>query len=289
MVNERRLHANLQAGILLDNPLTTTSTVITSAQFATLPTVDATSHLVLILNPVQASVPSSNAEIVYVTAHSSGATSVTVTRAREGSTASGYNSTATWVHGPTVADHAPNIVDVTGSLPSTGGLPFDGQLAWVMADKRLTEYNASTSAWVDIYNGGAWTAFTPTFQSGTGWAVGNATMTGKYKKIGRLVIAKIGILIGSSTTKGSGTLSIGGLPFANVTPNALCLANFNRASTSADYPGEWYVGNNVTYGELRGFASLGAAVSLAGVTATFPFTWATSDSIEAVLVYEASS
>lgn len=291
MANERRLRANLQAGIITDDPLTTTTTVINSTQFATLPVVDGTSHLPIILNPNQAAVPSTNAEIVYITSHSSGATVATVVRAREGTAASGFNSTATWVHGPTVADHGPNIIPTSGSLPSSGGLPFDGQLAWIMDEKRLSEYNASTTAWVDIYNGGAWTSFTPTFRSGTGWAVGNATLTGKYKKIGRLVVVKIGILLGSTTTKGSGTLSIGGLPFANVTPTAVGLCNFNRASNGTDYPGQWYVGTGVDYGELRYFANLGTAGAIfhTGVTNTGPFTWATSDAIEATLVYESSS
>lgn len=287
MANEQRLRANLNFGTISDNPLTTTTTVINSPQFATLPVVGATQHLPIVLNPTEAAVPGTNAEVVYVTAHSAGATGVTVTRAREGTTASGFNSTATWIHGPLVSDHAPAIVATSGSLPSSGGLPFEGELAWIMDTNKLVGYDGS--AWADIYNGDAWTSFTPSFQSGTGWAVGNATMTGKYVKLGRVVIAKIGILIGSSTTKGSGTLSIGGLPYANITPSAVCFANFHKAANSADYPGEWLVGANVNYGELRSFAASGAAVLLGPVTATFPFTWTTSDAIEATLIYESSA
>lgn len=291
MANERRLRANLQSGIITDDPLTTTTTVINSANFATLPAVDGTTHLPIILNPSQAAVPSTNAEIVYITSHSSGATVATVVRAREGTAASGYNSTATWVHGPTVADHGPTQVETSGSLPSSGGLPYEGMLAWIADTKKLVEYNSSTTAWVDVYNGGAWTSFTPTMRSGTGWAVGNATMAGKYIKLGRLVVVKIGLLLGNTTTKGSGTLSIGGLPYANVTPNAVGFCNYNRASTGADYPGQWYIGNGVDYGELRYFGTLGVAgaVNYAGVTNTAPFTWATSDAIEATLIYESST
>ena len=92
MANEKRLRQNLATGVITDNPLTTTTTVINSAGFATLPVVDSSQHMVIVLNPSQLSVPSSNAEIVYITAHSSGATVATVVRAREGSTVWGRRS-----------------------------------------------------------------------------------------------------------------------------------------------------------------------------------------------------
>ncbi len=289
MANDRRLRVNLATGIITDNPLTTTSTVIQSASFATLPVVDVNTHLPMVLNPSQAAVPSTNAEIVYVTAHSSGATNVTVVRAREGTAASGYNSTTVWVHGPLVSDHAPTIVDTSGSLPSSGGLPFKGELAYVSDTGKLQLYGVG-AAWVDVFDPGGWTAFTPTFEAGTGWAAGNASMTGKYKKIGRLVIAKLGILIGSTTTKGSGTLSIGGLPYAEITPGAVGVLSYNRAVNGTDYPGQWYVGQNVNYGEARCLETTGAGpIFYTGITATLPFTWATSDAIEGLIVYESSA
>lgn len=289
MANERRLRANLATGIITDNPLTTTTTVVNSASFATLPVVDTATHLPIILNPAQASVPSTNAEIVYVTAHSSGATIATIVRAREGTVASGFNVSTTWVHGPTVADHAPTIVDTSGSLPSTGGLPFKGQLAYISDTGKFQQYT-STAAWVDVYNPGAWTSWTPTLSGG--WALGSGTLTGRYIKIGRLVHADWMFTIGFSTTKGT-ALIVGGLPFAvaSTSINRAGAVSMYRVSTNTNYPGQWGVNPSATSGAVRYFGIFAdpSAVFEQSVSSAAPFDFAGTDTISGSLTYEASS
>lgn len=62
-----------------------------------------------------------------------------------------------------------------------------------------------------------WTSYTPAWtSSGTAPAIGNGTIVGSYAKIGRIVIAKIMVETGSSTTYGTGFYSFS-LPFTAAT------------------------------------------------------------------------
>lgn len=59
------------------------------------------------------------------------------------------------------------------------------------------------------FNAGAWTTYTPTI-GGTGWAIGNGTVTGRYRLIDVKTLAlKIEMSLGSTTTVGTGGLTIG--------------------------------------------------------------------------------
>jgi hypothetical protein len=101
MANEIRLRSNNISGTTTDNPLTNVATTINSPGFVDLPTVDTTSHLILILDPLELAGP---AEIVTVTAHSVAASVVTVVRGAEGSAARTHSSGTTWFHGPVASD-----------------------------------------------------------------------------------------------------------------------------------------------------------------------------------------
>lgn len=101
MANEIRLRSNNISGTITDNPLAIGATTINSAGFADLPVVDATSHLMLILDPQEVG---GTAEIVRVTAHTAAATSVTVQRGQESSSARSHVFNTTWMHGPVVSD-----------------------------------------------------------------------------------------------------------------------------------------------------------------------------------------
>lgn len=102
MANEIRLRRNNISGTITDNPLTIGATTINSAGFADLPVVDGTNHLLLILDPTEVG---GTAEIVRVTAHTAAATSVTVARGVEGSTARSHVFNTTWFHGPAASDY----------------------------------------------------------------------------------------------------------------------------------------------------------------------------------------
>lgn len=89
------------SGTITDNPLSNVATTINSAGLASLPAIASPDIAVLVLDPTgSAGAP----EVVYVTAHTAAATSATISRAAEGSTARQHASGIAWVHGPTTYD-----------------------------------------------------------------------------------------------------------------------------------------------------------------------------------------
>jgi len=89
------------SGTITDNPLSAAATTINSAALANLPAIASPDIAVLVLDPAgSAGAP----EVVYVTAHTGSATSATISRAQEGTSAREHASTIPWVHGPTTYD-----------------------------------------------------------------------------------------------------------------------------------------------------------------------------------------
>jgi hypothetical protein len=127
------------------NPITLSSNVVTTASWpsapANMPNVASPDILKLSVEP---STP--NEEILYVTAYTSGATSATVTRAQEGSTARTHPATA-WVHGPTAADFSPMTLagdmEIGGANGALTRLPV-GANGYIMAA------SSGAPAWIPL-------------------------------------------------------------------------------------------------------------------------------------------
>lgn len=101
MANELPVRANFLGGLIEDNPLASGATTLTSAGLASLPVITSTSHMAIILDPDGRA---GNPEIAYVTAHTAAATTATITKGQEGSTARAHDRDTPWLHGPTVKD-----------------------------------------------------------------------------------------------------------------------------------------------------------------------------------------
>lgn len=95
------IYANLQGGTVSDNPLAIGATTVNSAAFADLPEVVAPDVMYLTLDPTGVD---GEPEIVQVTAHTSAATSATIVRASQSTTARAHNSGTIWVNAVTKAD-----------------------------------------------------------------------------------------------------------------------------------------------------------------------------------------
>lgn len=132
MANEIRLRRNNIAGTTTDNPLTNVATTINSPGFVDLPTVDATNHLILILDPLETNGP---AEIVRVTTHTAAASVVTVTRGAEGSSARSHAMGTTWFHGPVTSDTTEVL---TSSTRPT--IPYEGELIYETDTNKLVGF-----------------------------------------------------------------------------------------------------------------------------------------------------
>lgn len=101
MANELRVRQNCLGGKVEDNPLAIGATTLTSAALAAMVAISATQHLSITLDPDGIfGAP----EIVWVTAHVAGATTATILRAQEGTTARSHKQDVDWSHGPTAMD-----------------------------------------------------------------------------------------------------------------------------------------------------------------------------------------
>lgn len=101
MANELRVRANFFGGLIEDNPLLIGATTVNSADLGGIPVIGSTQHFPIILDPDGIA---GSPEIAYVTSHTSGSTSPTIVRGREGTNAREHLRDVPWMHGPTIKD-----------------------------------------------------------------------------------------------------------------------------------------------------------------------------------------
>lgn len=144
--------------------------------------------------------------------------------------------------------------------------------------------------WLDLLNanfaeiGAAWTSYTPTWTaSGTAPALGNGTLAGAYKLLGKLLIVRIRWVAGSTTTFGTGSYFFalpGGVSAKSGIEQTL-IGKGVDVSTGFNY---------VLAGFCTGGATKVEAISngAGSVGQTSPVTWANGDSIHFNGVIEAA-
>lgn len=179
MANEIRSRSNFLFGAISDNPLLIGATTINSSTFTSLPVIDATNHLILVLDP---NGTNGAPEIVKVTAHTVGATSVTVQRAQDGSNARQHGVNTTWYHAPVVSDY--NFTDIAALSTNRPASPTVGQLIYETDTDTYTARSAGP-VWQTVMQMGAWTSYTPTLTQ-------NVTVTktvnyAKFTRMGRTI------------------------------------------------------------------------------------------------------
>ncbi|HVV37578.1 MAG TPA: hypothetical protein VHC63_13295 [Acidimicrobiales bacterium] len=136
------------------------------------------------------------------------------------------------------------------------------------------------TAWLDLINsnfaeiGSAWTAYTPTWStSGTAPSLGNGTLSGAYKKLGKTLYVRVRWVAGSTTTFGTGSYFFDLPPGVTTVGSVQALsAKGYDASTGNNYVLSAFVIASGTHIEAisNGASSVGA---------TSPVTWATSDEL----------
>ncbi|MEV5712220.1 hypothetical protein AB0K82_44605, partial [Actinoallomurus sp. NPDC052274] len=134
-----------------------------------------------------------------------------------------------------------------------------------------------------------WTDYTPSWgASTTNPAIGNGTITGRYKRIGKTVFYKVVVTMGSTTTFGSGRWSIG-LPSTAASADWPCNAIAEDNSDSQRrYGGTGIAGTVNAFGFALSAAGIsnGGVGNASGANATSPFTWAVSDVLRVSGFYE---
>ena len=125
-------------------------------------------------------------------------------------------------------------------------------------------------------NNTAWVSYTPTWTAASiNPSIGNGTITGQYKLIGKTCFVRGNIAMGSTTTFGSGEWYVS-MPFTASHADAILMT-----AQLLDNGTAWY--NAVINGARAGFNFKSAIQYQAtggtanDVNATAPFTWASSD------------
>lgn len=138
--------------------------------------------------------------------------------------------------------------------------------------------------------GGVSQSYTPTITAPTtSPTLGNSTLTGFYKQIGKIVHANVQLTIGSTFSAGSGAYRFA-LPVAANTTNIPLTTNFMLSGTILDISASEtgiLTGAKLitsTTHEIIG----GKASSFGTINGGFPFTWATGDIISFGITYEAA-
>ena len=139
----------------------------------------------------------------------------------------------------------------------------------------LTASLANTASYVTPYEG-AWRSYTPSWTAASvNPSIGNGSLEGWYKVVGKTCFVRGNIVIGSTTTFGSGEWYVS-MPFTASHADAILMtANLLDNGTA------WY--NAVLNGARAGFnykapiQYQGGAGTALDVNATQPYTWANSD------------
>jgi hypothetical protein len=131
----------------------------------------------------------------------------------------------------------------------------------------------------------AWTSYTPTW---TGLTVGNATQIVVYKQIGKTVIVRGQVTMGSTTSFGSDwtfSLPVTSKSFANNFVH-FGTVEFRDAGTGVNYGTVGYSDQNNFYIFVLNASS--TYLSRSGISSTVPFTWVNGDSFSFYAIYEAA-
>lgn len=135
----------------------------------------------------------------------------------------------------------------------------------------------------------AWTAYTPTITSDTGtFSIGNGSITGRYKQLGKTVFFYIKLVYGSTSTPGNGHWKFG-------LPVTAYNTNYQFSASILDNGLSWYggIGNGNYIGSTTSFAVItpsptSSSTGWVPVGNGGPFTWGDADNITISGSYEAA-
>lgn len=137
---------------------------------------------------------------------------------------------------------------------------------------------------------GAWTAYTPTWTGfTTNPVVGNGSIVGAYAQIGKIVIGRVLVTMGSTTTYGSGFYSLS-LPVASAVISAAPIGHviYRDSSTGVSNVGHVDAVNVSNFIVLRVHAADQTYSRTVSATSTVPFSFDTSDQIFVRFAYQAA-
>ena len=133
---------------------------------------------------------------------------------------------------------------------------------------------------------GAWTSFTPAL---TNWTIGNGTILGSYRKVGRTVDFRIVVTFGTTSTY-TGIPFVSGPPFTSVSVSANNdVHNIRCTYFSGGSPFAGYAYINAATPSIQMLAFNGTNGSTTNATSAVPFAFASGSQVVIVGTYEATS
>ena len=174
----------------------------------------------------------------------------------------------------TITNSMATTIDAKGDLIAGTGADAFSRLA--VGANNLVVMADSTAA-TGLKYGGSRIAYTPTWgvASGTAPTLGNGSLTGTYVRIGDLIYFTVKLVVGSTSTIGSGAYTFT-LPVATLGAEIALTGN----CAALDAGVAWYRGytpNTVENGYLDKFVMVNASGSL--IQNNAPFTFGTNDQI----------
>lgn len=188
----------------------------------------------------------------------------------------GTTITASWANA-SVRDQVVTPFASSAARTSAVSTPVRGMLSVLT---NTDTFEAYTTSWRSMCSAGAYQSYTPAWTStGSAPSLGNGTITGQYRYAAGLIIAELRLVMGSTTTFGTGVYLFS-LP---VTGSANA-ANFSGGSWHALDTGTQEYGGAT---KLETTTTIRAVMSAGGsVGQTSPFTWASTDAFRAQVIYE---
>jgi len=135
---------------------------------------------------------------------------------------------------------------------------------------------------------GKWQSYTPTWTAATtNPSIGNGTLTGRYIVIGKLCTYVLGLVMGSTTTYGSGnwafSLPINAVNTAGI--NFYGVAHLRKVGT-ANYERIAQIAPSVSTSAINTFTDPTPGSNSTNLSETVPFTWGYGDSLGFEITYE---
>jgi hypothetical protein len=145
---------------------------------------------------------------------------------------------------------------------------------------------ATNTTWTSPAYEGDWTAFTPVF---TNFTLGNGTTSCTYKQYGQLVVVRINIVLGTTSVMGTTPLINHPVTGRTTFAGSTNIGNIELQDTSAttNYKG-YFLYNTTTAVAMFVENAAATYVTRTGINSTIPFTWASTDVISGLYIYEAA-
>jgi hypothetical protein len=165
------------------------------------------------------------------------------------------------------------------------GTATEGMVTYLEDTDGLELWNGT--AWVQVITPGAWVAYTPSFSNFT---LGNGTLSAFFTRIGRTVIARVRIVLGSTSSMGNFpnlTLPVAsktGLSYPILGSGILIIED----AGTRDFFGKMRI-TSTTNADFVTDLVQGTGIGIAFLNATTPMTWAVNDKLNFQIIYEAGA